>query len=39
MAKWWLPSVTQIIDEVPKTSTGKFSKRTLRDSFVDVVVE
>ena len=39
MAKWWLPSATQIIDEVPKTSTGKFSKRTLRDSFVDVVVE
>ncbi len=39
MAKWWLPSATQIIDEVPKTSTGKFSKRTLRDSFVDLVVE
>ena len=39
MAKWWLPSATQIIDEVPKTSTGKFSKRTLRDSFADVVVD
>ena len=24
MAKWWLPSATQVIDEVPKTSTGKF---------------
>ncbi len=39
MAKWWLPSATQIIDEVPKTSTGKFSKRTLRDAFADLVVE
>ena len=39
MAKWWLPSATQIIDEVPKTSTGKFSKRTLRDDFADLVVE
>ena len=39
MAKWWLPSATQIIDEVPKTSTGKFSKKTLRDRFADLVVE
>ncbi|MFQ3328615.1 MAG: fatty-acyl-CoA synthase [Candidatus Poriferisodalaceae bacterium] len=39
MAKWWLPSVTRFIDEVPKTSTGKFSKRTLRDMFADLVVE
>ena len=39
MAKWWLPSATQVIDEVPKTSTGKFSKRTLRDAFADLVVE
>ncbi|MDG2112199.1 MAG: long-chain fatty acid--CoA ligase [Actinomycetota bacterium] len=39
MVKWWLPSATQIIDEVPKTSTGKFSKRTLRDRFIDVLVD
>ncbi len=39
MAKWWLPSATRIIDEVPKTSTGKFSKKTLRDRFADLVVE
>ena len=39
MAKWWLPSATRIIDEVPKTSTGKFSKRTLRDDFADLVIE
>lgn len=39
MAKWWLPSATRIIDEVPKTSTGKFSKRTLRDRFADLSVD
>ncbi|MGY9073202.1 MAG: long-chain fatty acid--CoA ligase [Acidimicrobiales bacterium] len=39
MAKWWLPSATEIIDEVPKTSTGKFSKKTLRDRFSGLVVE
>jgi len=39
MAKWWLPSATEVIDEVPKTSTGKFSKRTLRDRFAEIVVD
>jgi fatty-acyl-CoA synthase len=39
MAKWWLPSTTAIIDEVPKTSTGKFSEKTLRDQFADLVLE
>jgi fatty-acyl-CoA synthase len=39
MAKLWLPSTTAIIDEVPKTSTGKSSKKTLRDQFADLVLE
>ncbi|MEM9714189.1 MAG: long-chain fatty acid--CoA ligase [Actinomycetota bacterium] len=39
MAKWWLPDATEIVDEVPKTSTGKFSKRTLRDRFADYRVD
>ena len=26
------------IDEVPKTSVGKFSKKTLRDQFADYVL-
>ena len=39
MPKWWLPSATEIIDEVPKTSTGKFSKKTLRDRFADITVD
>ena len=31
--KWWIPNDLEIIDEVPKTSVGKFSKKTLRDQF------
>ena len=33
VAKWWLPDDVAFIDEVPKTSTGKFSKKDLRDRF------
>jgi fatty-acyl-CoA synthase len=35
VAKWWLPDGCVFIDEVPKTSVGKFSKKTLRDRFAD----
>jgi fatty-acyl-CoA synthase len=31
--KWWLPDAVEFMDEVPKTSVGKFSKKTLRDKF------
>jgi fatty-acyl-CoA synthase len=30
VAKWWLPDDVVFIDEVPKTSVGKFSKKDLR---------
>ena len=33
VAKWWLPDAVEFIDEVPKTSVGKFSKKTLRERF------
>jgi fatty-acyl-CoA synthase len=33
--KWQLPDDVVFIDEVPKTSVGKFSKKTLRDKFGD----
>jgi fatty-acyl-CoA synthase len=33
LAKWQLPDDVVFIDEVPKTSVGKFSKRTLRERF------
>jgi fatty-acyl-CoA synthase len=35
VAKWWLPDAVEFIDEVPKTSVGKFSKKTLREKFAD----
>jgi fatty-acyl-CoA synthase len=34
VAKWWIPERVEFIDEVPKTSVGKFSKKTLRERFV-----
>ena len=30
VAKWWLPDEFAIVDEVPKTSVGKFDKKVLR---------
>jgi acyl-CoA synthetase (AMP-forming)/AMP-acid ligase II len=35
VARWWLPDEIEFVDEVPKTSVGKFSKKTLRDRFAD----
>ena len=31
VAKWWLPDEVRFIDEVPKTSVGKFDKKVLRE--------
>ncbi len=31
-AKWWLPDDYIFIDEIPRTSAGKFLKRQLRDN-------
>jgi fatty-acyl-CoA synthase len=33
VAKWWLPERVEFIDEVPKTSVGKFDKKVLRKRF------
>ena len=33
VGKWQVPDDVVFIDEVPKTSVGKFSKKTLRDQF------
>ncbi|SNS87991.1 fatty-acyl-CoA synthase [Geodermatophilus saharensis] len=35
VARWWLPDAVEFIDEVPKTSVGKFSKKDLRSRFAD----
>ena len=33
--KWSIPNDLEIIEEVPKTSVGKFSKKTLREQFAE----
>ncbi len=35
VAKWWLPERWAFVDEVPKTSVGKFSKKDLRSAYAD----
>jgi fatty-acyl-CoA synthase len=35
IAKWWMPDAVEFIDEVPKTSVGKFSKKDLRAKFAE----
>jgi fatty-acyl-CoA synthase len=34
VVRWWIPERVEFIEEVPKTSVGKFSKKTLRERFV-----
>ena len=29
--KWWVPDRVVFVDVIPRTSTGKFDKRSLRD--------
>jgi fatty-acyl-CoA synthase len=38
IAKWQIPDDVVFVDEIPKTSVGKFSKRDLRDQFADYVL-
>jgi fatty-acyl-CoA synthase len=35
VAKWWCPERWTFIDEVPKTSVGKFDKKVLRACYAD----
>ncbi|HET6876371.1 MAG TPA: AMP-binding protein, partial [Jatrophihabitans sp.] len=35
LTKWQIPDDVVFLDEIPKTSVGKFSKKTLRDRFAD----
>lgn len=34
VAKWWLPDEIRFVETIPKTSTGKFSKKTLREQLL-----
>jgi fatty-acyl-CoA synthase len=33
--RWWLPDAVVFVDEIPKTATGKFDKKVLRDEYED----
>jgi fatty-acyl-CoA synthase len=35
VAKWWLPDAMAVIEEVPKTSVGKFDKKVLRQALAE----
>ena len=39
VAKWWIPDEFAFIDEVPKTSVGKFDKKVLRKRLADGELE
>jgi fatty-acyl-CoA synthase len=38
VAKWWLPDDVVIVDEVAKTSVGKYDKKVLRAALSDLVL-
>ena len=38
VAKWQLPDAYEFVDEIPKTTVGKFLKRALRDRYKDYVL-
>ncbi|SMD71958.1 Long-chain-fatty-acid--CoA ligase [Bacillus mobilis] len=37
--KWWMPDDILFVNEIPKTSVGKFLKRALRDQLKTYMVE
>ncbi len=39
VASWWIPEEIVLIDEIPKTGTGKFDKKRIRDAYADLYVE
>jgi fatty-acyl-CoA synthase len=39
VSRWWLPERWVFIEEVPKTSVGKFDKKVLRSQFADGAFE
>jgi fatty-acyl-CoA synthase len=39
VVKWWVPETFAFIDEVPKTSVGKFDKKVLRKQLQDGELE
>jgi fatty-acyl-CoA synthase len=38
VAKWWLPDKIVFIEEIPKTGTGKFDKKVVRNEYSDLLM-
>jgi len=38
-ASWWLPDAMEISEAIPRTSTGKFKKRVLRETYKEYVLD
>ena len=39
IAHWWMPDEIVFIDAIPKTGTGKFDKKVVRDQYADLLME
>lgn len=39
VASWWLPDKIMFIEAIPKTGTGKFDKKVVRDQYADLLLE
>jgi fatty-acyl-CoA synthase len=39
VARWWLPERWTFVDEIPRTSVGKYDKKTIRSRYADDVYE
>ena len=39
VAKWWLPDDIIFVEQLPHTATGKLQKRTLRDQYVNYLID
>ena len=39
MSRWWLPERWVFVDEIPKTSVGKFDKKVLRSQHGEGVLD
>ena len=39
VATWWMPDQIVFLDELPKTGTGKFDKKVVRDQYSDLLMD
>ncbi len=39
IAHWWMPDEIVFIDAIPKTGTGKFDKKVVRERYADLLLE